>query len=439
MKPKPEQDPVTHLEDDDEPATTAKKKNKKRKRDKPSSLTTMAQEAERVTAKVELIPDQPNKTPPLVGYFPSGFNPQSGDQGEEETTTRVRVYRNMNERKHKTGRLELVVSPAESSVEFVGTSYAGEAMAPQFCQYALGVLDKESQTLKIVPIASNKIFRLEPRVGTSDIAEKEEANVTEEQQADMKAMLDTRYGTKKFLRKSKKLHDLQKENDLESQKDLAKKIKSVKINKGALESAIVDTVLNIPPYDSSATIPELAYPLDKIILKGEWDFLYDIYELLQVGQEVEGSAYPSFVCNRIQKLRELEKDEEKRVRACIFSYITHLVKFKDQHSMDASASAKNHRIPSILRQKFLSSFSNPESKRLPEDKIHLLISYVLVLTLHADNFQTNPADIAKDLRMSEVSLRYHYEKLGCKLKREKNELLATLSVPLQFPKPRRRR
>lgn len=102
------------------------------------------------------------------------------------------------------------------------------------------------------------------------------------------------------------MNDLLKENDLESQKDLEKKIKSVKINKGALESATVDTILNIPPYDSSATIPELAYPLDKIILKGEWDFLQDIYELLQVGKEVNSSAYPSFVCNRIQKLQGIK-------------------------------------------------------------------------------------------------------------------------------------
>lgn len=102
------------------------------------------------------------------------------------------------------------------------------------------------------------------------------------------------------------MNDLLKENDLESQKDLEKKIKSVKINKGALESATVDTILNIPPYDSSATIPELAYPLDKIILKGEWDFLQDIYELLQVRNEVKSSFYPSFVCNRIQKLQGIK-------------------------------------------------------------------------------------------------------------------------------------
>lgn len=130
---------------------------------------------------------------------------------------------------------------------------------------------------------------------------------------------------------------------------------------------------------------------------------------------------------------------ERKTRSCIFSYITHLVKFKDQNSMDGAASAKSHIIPGILRKKFLSQFSNPEAKRLADDKIHLLISYVLVLTLHAENFKTDLSDIAKDLRMSEVKLRDHFEKLGCKLKRENKVLFATLPVPLQFPKPRQRR
>ncbi|KAK1385799.1 hypothetical protein POM88_023534 [Heracleum sosnowskyi] len=33
----------------------------------------------------------------------------------------------------------------------------GEAAAPQLCTFALGVLDKDTQTLKIVPITSNKV------------------------------------------------------------------------------------------------------------------------------------------------------------------------------------------------------------------------------------------------------------------------------------------
>ena len=41
---------------------------------------------------------------------------------------------------------------------FLGTNYSGEAAAPQICTYALGVLDKETQTLRIVPITSNKVY-----------------------------------------------------------------------------------------------------------------------------------------------------------------------------------------------------------------------------------------------------------------------------------------
>lgn len=148
--------------------TKKKKKSKKRNRDQETEETqkTETETKQRIIkATVELIPDQPNKTPPLVGYFPSGFDPtrlQDGGSldGEESSSAaaRVRVYRNMNERRNRTGRLELVVSPeGGSGVEYVGTSYSGEAMAPQFCQYAVGVLDKERQTLRVVPIASNKV------------------------------------------------------------------------------------------------------------------------------------------------------------------------------------------------------------------------------------------------------------------------------------------
>ncbi|KAI9161308.1 hypothetical protein LWI28_016217 [Acer negundo] len=450
------------FDSDAEPVTTTtKKKSKKRNRDKEEieKIKTELHEetektettTERIKATIQFVPDQPNKTPPLVGYFPSGFDPnktqnrENGENPDGESSSaaaRVRVYRNMNERRNKTGKLELVVSPAGSGVDFVGTSYSGEAIAPQLCQYAVGVLDKKGQTLKIVPIASNKIFRLEPRVGGSDVADKEAtANVelTSEQAVNVRAMLDTRYGTKKSLRQSKKMNALKKENDPESQKDLEEKIQSVKINKEALESTSAEAILNVPPYDSSATTPELAYPLDKIVLKGEWDFLQDIYQQLDAGAELAPNAYPSFVCNRIHKVYDSKDEVERKTLSCIFSYITHLVKFKDQNSMDGAASAKNHRIPSILRQKFSTKFSNPESRRLSDDKIHLLISYVLVLTLHADGFRTCPTDIAKDLRMSEVKLRDHFEKLGCKLKREKNMLFASLPVPLQFPKPRQRR
>lgn len=101
--------------------------------------------------------------------------------------------------------------------------------------------------------------------------------------------------------------------------------------------------------------------------------------------------------------------------------------------MDGFSSAKDHKLPNILSQKFNDMFANQESKRLADDKRDLLISYVLVLTLFADNFKTEFSDIAKDLRMSTGDLRRHFEFLGCKFIRENSIMLATLPAPLKFP------
>lgn len=110
--------------------------------------------------------------------------------------------------------------------------------------------------------------------------------------------------------------------------------------------------------------------------------------------------------------------------------------------MEAASTAKHHKIPGILKQKFSSMFSlDSNSRRLPEEKKDLLISYVLVLTLYADDFLTDPSDIAKDLRMSALKLRTHFEHLGCKLVSRNKVTMATLTAPLNFPRlrPKRRR
>ncbi|XP_057975919.1 DNA-directed RNA polymerase I subunit rpa49 [Malania oleifera] len=418
----------------DESQRTKKEKEKKKKKKK----------RKRLDVTMQVVREHPDKIAPLVGYFPSGFDPsgKGGDGDQCEPPPRVRVFRNTR----KTGRLQLVVSPDDSKVEFVGTNYSGEAASAQLCTYALGVLDKDAGTLKIVPIASNKIFRLEPSVSGSYFPSEEPPTVvnelTAEQRADKINRLTSTYGTNKSISKAKKMLSLNQNEGSSAPMDSDRKLEGVVINKEALESVETIASRNIPPYDVTATTAEMAYPLGKIIQKAEWDYLLDILELLQAGAEAEVSptAYPSFVCNRIYKLKDIEDEEKKTTLACILSYITHLIKFKDQHSMDGASSAKDHKIPAILVKKFSSMFADPAlKKQLSEANNGLLISYVLVLTLFADDFRTDPLDIAKDLRMPAIKMRPHYEHLGCKLVRQNNVTYATLPVPLQFPKPRRRR
>ncbi|EOA32331.1 hypothetical protein CARUB_v10015593mg [Capsella rubella] len=191
---------------------------------------------------------------------------------------------------------------------------------------------------------------------------------------------------------------------------------------------------NIPPYDASATTPIKAYPLDKIIEEEEWDSLQDIYLLLQDESVAAAvNAYPLFVRNRLHKLRDIEDDSEKKMLSAALSLLTHLVKFKNMYSTGGFVSAKGHKFPGIIHQKCVTLFKKyPFLNEISIDKTNLMISYVLVLALHVDNFKTDPEDIAKDLKMSAIELRKHLASLGCKLSWEKSILVATLPTPLKF-------
>ncbi|VFR02305.1 unnamed protein product [Cuscuta campestris] len=395
---------------------------------------------EKMTVKIQVLSQSAQKIPPIVGYFPSGFDPLKESMEDDETentsgpVSRVSLFKNTK----RTNRFQLVVSG--SQVNFVGTNFSGEATAAQSCSYSIGVLDKETQTLKIVPIAGNMIIRLDPKI---DGEEEEEDNtakreMTEEEKKAQKKAREMIL-PKKTVNLDKKIETLRQgvnaggDHVIEGSKLL---------NQDALEEVPFtdDYDRNIPPYDLAATTPETAYPLHKIIFKGEWDYLTDIFDLSEAGERISPNAYPSFVCNRMHTLADIKSEEERRKLARIFSYITHLVKFKDKHSMDGFQSAKNHRFPKMLFRKFSSMFCVPESKRLPNEKVDLLISYVLVLTLYADNFRSNPSDIAKDLRTITGHLRPRLELLGCNFVRdEKRGHLATLSVPLTFPTVKRKR
>lgn len=83
------------------------------------------------------------------------------------------------------------------------------------------------------------------------------------------------------------------------------KLNKVNVKTSALKSHSI-VARNIPPYDTSATIPSEAYPIQKIIEKGEWLFLQDIYLLLQQETEAVTDNYPVFVSNRLYQLRAIK-------------------------------------------------------------------------------------------------------------------------------------
>lgn len=150
-------------------------------------------------------------------------------------------------------------------------------------------------------------------------------------------------------------------------------------------------------------------------------------------------------------------------RARILVYLRHLFTFhKTPHYILRNAGADPGRfsqetgIPGIIVSSFLDRFTGESSSdqsgqsqvRL-QSKQHkdLLISYCLILGLAVDDFQTDPYDMALELKQAINAIRPYYKELGCKFDarsaNERKELgdhdsgqgkwKVTLPVPLKFP------
>ncbi|KAL2936044.1 DNA-directed RNA polymerase I subunit rpa49 [Bienertia sinuspersici] len=372
----------------------------------------------KLDASIDMYKEQPDKNAPILGYYTSGFDPLSRKSSESNA---LKLYRHQK----KVRRVGFVVKPSECEVDFVGTNYSGEAAAGRMNSFAIAFVDKAAQKFTIAPINANRVLRLQPLARASRTSDKEPdipAKIASaEDIREQWGSLLNRYGTK--------------EEDPDAQQELRQALEDNPIDKSAIASSNSDSSCDIPPHDLSATTPEKAYLLDKIIPKGEWIHL----KLLQAGKEIKANAFPSFVCNRYYKVESTEDEAEKGRLAGIMSYISHLITFKNCYSIDGFSSSQYQKIPSILCDKFTKMFLNVEKNRLSDEKIGSLISYVLVLTLFIDEFQTDITDIAKDLKMSAFSLRPYFENLGCQFKRRNNAYFAHLSVPLKFPTIRRKR
>lgn len=140
------------MDEEEEFKTPLVLEKKEKKKKKITSETENHEEDETMNVKVKQISEKPDRVPPIVAYFASGYDPCA--QCDDVESPRVTVYRHKAESKK---RLQVVVRPPGSSVEFVGSNYTGEQAARQTCVYTLGVLDKETQTLRILPIAHNKV------------------------------------------------------------------------------------------------------------------------------------------------------------------------------------------------------------------------------------------------------------------------------------------
>ncbi|AQK48980.1 uncharacterized LOC100284469 [Zea mays] len=380
---------------------------------------------------------------PVVGYFPSGYDPLTTAAGAESAPG-TQLFRH---EKHPTW-VDLVVRSPGGGHDFVGRSYAGEAAVPQVCDYALGVLDKASGTLRIVPIAGKKILRLEPHLEVQHPAHSQHSEVASEAASaagndELKVQdLTMMYGAKTDRDKDNKWRSLKEQrNDPSAYEDIDLGISETNVNANDRQEPVL--VRNIPPYDPTADTSENAYLLDEIIPKSMREHLLEIVRHFESG-EISSKGYGSFVSKRVHKLKELQGEDKKRF-AWILSYIQHLLSLLARNGSMSNRKWKGRNenqishgpaTPQAVYRRLLFMFTEPGSSVMPTEKKELLTNYILVLTLFADDFRSNPSDICEDLKMTRQNLKPYYDQLGCKSVTEGafKSTFMTLPAPLKFPK-----
>ncbi|CAN6373028.1 unnamed protein product [Urochloa humidicola] len=447
--------PMADLETVDTPALASPSTKKKEKRSKKRKVTedaaAAAAEAEAslsVTVDASLTGGRTAAAAaPAVAYFPTGYDPLAAAAAEEDKPApNARLFRH---EKHPTW-VDLVVKSPGGGPDFVGRSYAGEAATPQLCEYALGVLDKASGTLRVVPIAANKILRLEPHLEVQRPAHSQHSEIASEagsvagNDEMMVQDLTMMYGTKMDRDKDNKWKSLNEQrNDPSAYEDIDLGTSNVNTNDNQ-ETVIVR---NIPPYDPTADTSEKAYLLDEIIPKNMRRHLLEIVDHFESGQ-ISSKGYGSFVSNRVQKLQELQGEDKERL-AWILSYIQHLLSLYERNG----AMSKRHRnrkenkanhgpgTPQAVYRNLLMTFTEQGSSSMSSEKNELLINYILVLTLFADDFRSDPKDISADLKMNRQMIKPYYDQLGCKSVSSGafQSTFMTLPAPLKFPQDVTRR
>ncbi|KAI5068500.1 hypothetical protein GOP47_0016845 [Adiantum capillus-veneris] len=445
----------------------------------------------KMDVSLDFVPAKEGHACPFVGYFPSGFDPlqfkqEHETQSEQEDPGRLKVSAYQNTEKYKTRQHQVVVTPPDTTLDFVGTNYLGEGAMWQPGNYVLGVFDKESLTLQLLPLSGTKVLRMEPRVRGLDYDVDSLSGVTDvemskEMMLQKRNLLTATFGTHKSrIKQSRYERSRVKEEALGDKEEIGRFFQkagdnaSVLTTEEALQQANAAVKRNIPPYDLSATTPERAYIFDKIITLEEQNSLNDI-ELLKaaIGKEEkisqlrEEKAYPEFVLKRLYIMKNIEEERQNR-GVMILSYMRHLLAFYNlpkhaihsivdpmgSHGNLESSNAIDLRsyahIPDAVVAKILKRFTtvhrDKASRTQSAEKRDLLISYIIVLGLMVDNFHADPYDLAVEMKKSISALKRYYMELGCKFKTVKEAdrgvvdlkspqrlYEAVLPLPLQFP------
>eukprot|EP00897_Mesotaenium_endlicherianum_P008091 jgi/Mesen1/730/ME000011S00062 len=438
---------------------------------------------------------------PYVCYFPSGFTPRKnvprGGDAEAGHTNDVQFtgYQASTRAKKKK---HILVAETEK-VQYTGKSHDAEMQGWHPGQLALGIYDKTSGTLQLMPVAADKLLRMDARVKAVDYNDKAAEQHIEEEEEDDEALRKRRLQQRKnlteaFGSKKRKADALALERGAidgdrveaaQAVQDLFQAAANQRgtVTREDLEQRMSEAVeRNIPPHDLSATTPEGAYPIDSLVSREEAaalrveSVLGAAADPVKVANIKKGRFYKTSIKNRIHQLALPGDKVGNESRASALLYLNCLLKFysfppdlvfrqtvkkpaegdlasaepgSKQDSVEVkiisdfeSISALTS-IPLIVLERFVSLFAERAQGeggyRRPKHCEQLLLGYILILCLTVDCYSSDPSDLAKDLKRPIAQLVPYYRALGCKVDRKAvkgSETIYRATLPVPLTLPK---
>ncbi|KAI7844622.1 hypothetical protein COHA_001712 [Chlorella ohadii] len=289
-------------------------------------------------ARIEQQPASTSGAGPFVVYFPSRFEPNSGD-----TACEWHAYAHSERRNQYQ-----LVARTKRQVDFVGSTASAEYSSALPCRYALGVFTRQGGSsgssstgrLEVMPAEGGKILRMEPRVRGEQYAPRDTVTAIEPgrlREANMRLVEE--FGSQRRKRQLKARE--------------AGKVEAAHVSAGGAvlgliagvgeaaamtKDEVIKTSLahrNIPPHHPEAATAEEAYRADELVPLSIRDGL-EITKLFPAENKTDyreqlrssGMFGDGYVLSRLGVLRSAGSTEQREERCRMLALLGHLLKLQ---------------------------------------------------------------------------------------------------------------
>jgi len=340
-----------------------------------------------------------------------------------------------------------VLVGSRDCIDYVGSTTGPEYTTVQPCSYAVGVYDRATRKLQVLPIRGGRVCRMEARVRGLDYGPRAPAGsgsgaaaapaTTREERLALSKRLVGSFGSTRRRRQM----DAREEGIVGADKLADTGVLTKLLAERAAEASAAGltreavlaraaAVRHLPPHHLEATNAESAYVLDEIIPAGGAASL-DVDRLLKAAKSGDASkmGLPKYVADRVFLLNDPIKAKARprglalSLLACLLSLFSGRpdLRIDPERAGGLDALASRMRVAPPLLRDLLELFYNHRREgnvdvyERPAAKRELLIAYVLVLAVLADGsglLAPQFEALRAELRMSAADLVQRFREIG---------------------------